>query len=731
MPNCIYRLMVTLIILSIFLSVNPQFAHSGNPSAEPRTILALFDSTESLNPRSDRNLIHKGAEMVLNHLGLKVVYHDINLGLPNKDLAEVLGILMWFEDDKAANSAQYVQWLIDRLKEGKKIVLFGTFGFMNDEEGKELPRKLLEHFFEEYGVDLNATYEDNPLLFDLDYVDAEMMNFERDLEGELEVFPGALATDPNVKVLLRLVMADKSAYSEPIFISPRGAIALDPYVVYYEYVSDRFLWRINPFLFFEEAFGVSGEPRFDTTTLWGRRILYVHIDGDGIRNISMEDGQTPAGEIIRDQLLKKYSFPTAVSFITADIDQQIFGSEKILELAQSMLKLPNTELGVHAFSHPFDWERQITAYEIPGYSRAMNVLRDAELLKTIKSDVYADGAIVTQNKDQYLWEETAGAIQFSEQFIALPQKRVTLYQWSGNCLPPAQAIDHVDQLGIMNINGGDSRLDPLWPSYSSLAPLIRQVDGRIQYYSSMANENIYTHNWTGPFDGFTNLLDTFQQTEVPGIIDGKARRVKPLNIYYHFYSGERQIALYALKTIYQYVDHLDKIAIFPSDFVSIVQGYLSAEWSRRDDGSYHFSNYQNLRTVRFDREARFPDMEKSVGIAGFTRWEDALYIHLLAGEAVLYWTDSKPDTPYVDYSEAILSDLSLTKDEIVFDAELFDTSTLQFAGFTAGQKVLLEVYRDSGSRSEFSKRFKVGDDGVLRVQIPLKGNVRVRIGVVV
>jgi len=65
-----------------------------------RHVLALYDSTESSDGSVDNSLIHSYAEVILNHLGLIVDYHDINTGLPAQDtMKKYRGVITWFQDN--------------------------------------------------------------------------------------------------------------------------------------------------------------------------------------------------------------------------------------------------------------------------------------------------------------------------------------------------------------------------------------------------------------------------------------------------------------------------------------------------------------------------------------------------------------------------------------------------------------------------------------------------------
>ena len=69
-----------------------------------------------------------------------------------------------------------------------------------------------------------------------------------------------------------------------------------------------------------------------------------------------------------------------------------------------------------------------------------------------------------------------------------------------------------------------------------LPPISRPVGRERQIYSVNSNENTYTNDWTGPFNGQSMLVNTLRNTDQP-------RRLKGFNLYYHMYSGEKQAAL--------------------------------------------------------------------------------------------------------------------------------------------------------------------------------------------
>src|SRR5205085_6524376 len=87
-------------------------------------------------------------------------------------------------------------------------------------------------------------------------------------------------------------------------------------------------------------------------------------------------------------------------------------------------------------------------------------------------------------------QEIRGAITAAEE-MAPDGKRGTLYLWSGGAEPFEAAIARTRRLGLRNLNGGDSRFDPDFPSISFLSPISRSVGTERQIYAANANDYLY------------------------------------------------------------------------------------------------------------------------------------------------------------------------------------------------------------------------------------------------
>ena len=332
------------------------------------------------------------------------------------------------------------------------------------------------------------------------------------------------------------------------------------------------------------------------------------------------------------------------------------------------------------------------------------------------------------NRNEMAEREIKLPVDYLNQNILKDGKRVKIYQWTGDCRPFADAIKMTKALGIRNINGGDSRFDNQTPSFTTVAPLSREDKEQFQPYTSNANDNIYTNRWTGPFYGYKFVRQTFEQTERPTLVKTIPRRLSPINIYYHYYSGEKRQSLDALKEVYDYALKQEIIPIFTSKYAAMVDGFYSGKISLLPDAAWEFRDYEECRTVRFDDCQFYPDMEKSQGILGFFHWEKFLYLHLDQGNrALLYLTKEKPTQPFLIQASAQVSGLKMSRESISFESMGFRSAVYKFANLFPGAAYNVRVTSQKGTKEILKKDFNTSRDSVLEIEIPAKGTIEVQI----
>jgi hypothetical protein len=325
--------------------------------------------------------------------------------------------------------------------------------------------------------------------------------------------------------------------------------------------------------------------------------------------------------------------------VAADLHPSWFGTEEGRDVAREIFALPQVELGSHTFSHPFDWgffEDGITEKERPylsryskswGQSPAVSFLTgwfsnggyEQQASEVSHEDYEKPRAYAVRPFDLGL--EVTGAAEYLET-LAPRGKRVELLQWSGNTLPFEEALRRTRVAGLANMNGGDTRFDRDYSSVAWVAPVGRVVGNEFQVYASNSNENTYTDLWRDRYFGFIHLIRTFENTETPV-------RLKPLNVYYHMYSGERLSSLNALLANLRYVREQEICPVAASRFAKIAAGFFTCRIQRTGEDTWRIQDRGELQTIRFDR-ATFSqvDFTRSRGVIGQRHLQGSLYVAL-------------------------------------------------------------------------------------------------------
>jgi hypothetical protein len=304
-------------------------------------------------------------------------------------------------------------------------------------------------------------------------------------------------------------------------------------------------------------------------------------------------------------------------------------------------------------------------------------------------------------------QEIRGSILAAEE-LAPEDKHATLYLWSGGAEPFEAAVAATRRLGLRNLNGGDSRFDPDFPSISYLSPISRLAGAERQIYAGDANDYIFITDGDGRDHGFLHLDETVKRTENP-------RRLKPINVYYHMYAGEHPAQLAAVR---HHLDAARQGAVTPitaSHYAAIADGFFSTEITALGDLSWLVQHRGALQTVRFDDAASLAvDFTRSVGVIGQHRKDATLYIALdEAVEDVIVALRNAPaegSAPYLLEGRWTFRDLRRRACGFSVMAKGFGTGQMTWGGLKPG------LYRASVRNSKESlwdEEAEVGEDGRL------------------
>lgn len=586
----------------------------------PRKVIVIY------NPKEARDLhyidVQRFLGMPLAYLGLVAEYHPITEPLPDYPLTgRYAGIVTWLNDDNVGGS-NYAAWLTKQKDQGIPIAVFSNFGFGSDPAT-----------YAQFG--LNSSSEDVSQDLHIEHIDP-MMGFEIPVQIQRGQIP-ALTLDGTGNPLIQMTSASSGAHFTPAAITSWGGYVLDPYVVMtLSPASGNSVerWYINPLTFLKSSLKINAQvPVPDVTTDMGRRLLMVHIDGDGFVSKAERPTYPFAGKVFLDEVLKRYPIPTAVSVIEGEIGPDGMYpdlSPQLEPIARNIFALPWIEIASHTYSHPFNWSKAVSNPEAE--NQASDTAESYHL--PIKGYVFN------------LQREIKGSIDYINQRLAPPNKQVKILLWSGNCVSTPEALKDTYQQSVLNMNGGDTTITRSKNSWTRISGLGVPKAGYFQVFAPDQNENVYTNLWTGPFYGFERVIETYQLTESP-------YRFKPIDIYYHLYNVTKTASLNTLYKIYDWALGQPINTIYPSQYIKKVLDFNQYVVAKTPQG-YRLRGDGNLLTVRLPETGSDIDFLQSNNVAGIAPGPKARYVSLSTGDADLV-LGSSTNQPYLAWSNGHLT----------------------------------------------------------------------------
>ncbi len=589
-----------------------------------REVLILYDSTFLKDGDKVYSSAHLLASMPLEYLGFIPILKDIKNSLPDADINRYAGVIVWI-DRYAKDEKRFFDWIYTLIKHGQKILFMNEFGFkMNEKRAKKL------------GLYFKNSPSNLSLYSKVIYKD-KIMDFELPTLVDNIDF---LLRAKNARVLVKAQNSQKESF-DAAAITSWGGYGLGK--SFTRDIDNEPMWSVDPFALFKNALKLASFPAPDPTTQNGRRNLFIHIDGDGFIEKARFNPKKYASQILLKDILKKYPLPHSISIIEGEISKNGLYpkiSSKMEKIAKKIFSLPFVEPSSHSFSHPFKWQK----------------LTNSEISKNLEQSYH----LPIKNYRFSLKREIDDSISYiNEKILKKSEKKCKLFFWTGDCLPDKKALRECEINNIKSINGGDTTITDDFPWLGRIAPFGIKRGSFWQIYVAMQNENIYTNDWKGPFWGYQKVIETFKLTQSP-------RRLKPLNIYYHFYSASKRASLNALHKVYKWVQKQKTIPIFTSEYIDIAHDFYKTVIFKIDNG-YFIKNNAKLRTLRIPKQKGYPDLKNSKGVIGFWDEKYARYIHLdNKKEHTLILSEKKPNDIYLKESNAKLIDFFKDENKTIF-----------------------------------------------------------------
>jgi len=653
---------VRLLPLAALLLFLMPAAH-GEGVAVKRHVIALVEGKEPEPELMDD--VHGLFEMPLNQLGMVVLHHFIRNGPPPAE---------WFDDACAVlvylpYDGQAPDWLWPWLetevpRHELRVVIVGEIGQLLVPDESRFAK-----WIEPFGLAFGQNFAKGPLQVVAEFRDARLCAYEAD-PRRYAVHEGPKSTSPRNRVWVTTRLSeDPEDVRHPVVTGPWGGIALDPWAVQSGSDDNDRRWHLDPFAFFREALGLEGVPAPDPSILNGRRMWFLQIDGDGFESLSSVKADAYCARVMLDEVFKKYALPFTVSVIVRSLTEDYDVKEPTprMELAREILNLPNVEPASHGVLHTLRWQ---DAAPPDGGTSGMGGLK-----------WYA-------SLDHYKYSrvnEVKESIRFINERLLEPPRRCALMLWTGNAVPPEEAILAAKEMGAKNLNGGVFRWDPWFDSVGFVTPWSRRVGKALQVYAGASNEN----DFEGFFDtmpgAFAHVAETISRTGTPRVL-------KPADIYAHFYSAESPPRLRALDGLIRRFAFKEETApVFASTYVEAVEAAAERAHVRKMPDGWILQDFGGCRTARIDGDPRDVDFEKSRGLLGARRVGDSLYLHLAASDARVVLAGKPAPRPHVEQANCLLDHARLVPTGVTVTATAHNDRIVVFAGFPPNAPLLLSL----------------------------------------
>jgi hypothetical protein len=554
--------------------------------------------------------LHHMLQLPLEYLGYDpVIMTEAQVMAARPDPSEYAGVAVWLEYTRAANPEAFRGWVTEGIGKGVKFLFVNSFGF------EPSPVNLAP-------LGLTVTADNSGPLLRHEVIGKDPM-------CGFEAPPAVAGEDFLLSVSSGIPLITARTPDGQVF-HPAALMPWGGYAFYATLLSNPVgdnLWTFDPFTFLPAALGLPPLPAPDITTENGRRIFFSHIDGDGFIEPAEWDPSRLAAEVIRDEFFKKYDLPFTVSVIEGEISAG--GAYPALHkryeaVARSIFALPNVEPASHSYSHPFFW----------GITANANLYENHNL--------HIPGYAIDYRREVF------GARDYVDTLLP-PGEKTALFHWTGNCLPERDQVKLTREAGLLNINGGGSTAMNFLPWLARMMPSFLERDGEVQVYSPIQNENVFTEGWKHPFYRFTQVMETIKLTGAP-------RRLKPVNVYFHFFSGSKLSSVNALRKVYNWAITLKTTPMKTTQWLRRANDFKATSLARDARGAWLLRNAGELRTLRAPAAFGIPDLAASSGLAGFKREGRETYLHLDgSGSASIVFSSGPVRNPaFIEESSALL-----------------------------------------------------------------------------
>ena len=202
--------------------------------------------------------------------------------------------------------------------------------------------------------------------------------------------------------------------------------------------------------------------------------------------------------------------------------------------------------------------------------------------------------------------------------------------------------------------------------------------------------------------------------------------MKPFNVYYHMYSGEKLASLNAVRANLRAARRARVVPVTTSRYAAIADGFYRTRLERLGSARWRVSRRGALQTVRFDRAAtRAVDFGRSRGIVGQQHDQGSLYVALdptverpvvALREIGKVGRPPRAPVPYLLRSRWRVREVVQREARVSFFVQGFGPGRMRWYVPRAGSYAVTLEARDK----TVTLKATAGEDGVLEFHLPAR-----------
>ena len=573
----------------------------GLVEAVPRRVLVVYDGDEAALKDAPA---HRLVALPLEYFGFALDYLDVSGPLPEGRLDErYAGIVTYLTDDSLTVPLRYRAWLLQQLDAGVRVAIVGQPGIPLD--GALLARLGLEPIDGGLIAPVKIARRAGTIGFE---AEPEALGRELPACASAGTRAGSRCTSSSrtarVTGPTRCCSAPGGAWpSTPTSSNRRPRAATAGSSIRSCFWPGPWPCRRCPCWMSPPKTGVASSPATSTAT--------------ASSTCRSRPDRRLAGEVILTDILRRYLVPTTVSIIEGEIGASGLYREqsaKLEGIARQIFKLPHVEAASHSYSHPFDWD----AAE---HGRRPSEHEEAYLP--------IDGLQVRSRPGHH----RIGGLHRSP---AAPARQANPHvPLVGSAQPSDRAVAITRRAGLLNVNGGSvgsvGRVSPPYPDQ-----LPGQAGrGRLSGLRPPRQREQLHQPLAGPVYGYRRAIEVFRYTDKP-------RRLKPLSLYYHFYSGSKPAGMVALREVHDWSLAQEIFPVWLSEYARKVEDFQRATLARTLDGGWELRRLGSLRTIRFDERLGWPELGSGSEVAALRELPQGRYASFVPGDRVRVRFQAEP-----------------------------------------------------------------------------------------